>query len=245
MQQVLEVSNPKFSSKEIVCTISVPEAKEFGQALLFNGLTNKGYWYQIGISNGTSLDTLKSDKFSISYMASDPKGKVLFLTTQMKGKLEPNQVYNVALRVEGDEIVAGVFDISGNPIKIVSGPSFGSTKFIGGKYLLENGSSYFTGVMTEIISAKPDVKAGTVKYTLFSPMPMNQNEYILSSNIGGSVLGGDKAYSEIDYPQKKTRIIESNKITHVMGNYIEYLIPIEVEENGKKSKAYTFTTSSK
>lgn len=246
IQQILEVSNPNYSSRVVSCTIRVPAAsREFGQAFLLNGLTNRGYMYQIGPAHGIFLDTVDDPKFDVAYMVADPTGRKVYITTQKKNVLEPNTRYKVEMRIEGNKVIAEVSDLSGNPIQIISGPAFGSEKFIGGTFTLQNGSGLFTGVMTEIISPRKDVATGKASYHLFSPMPSIEKDYALSSGINDSVLGGDKAFSEHSYPASTEEVKKKNARDMVMGNYLGSLRHIEVKTNGKTVFGYSFTTSSK
>ncbi len=244
IQQTLAINNANYSSDVIGCIVRIPATKEFGQAFLLNGVTDKGYWYQVGISQGFYLETFNDDKFSIAYQVSDPEGKLLHTTIQLRNSIEPNKDYVIAMRIEDRYAIASVSDASGNMIKKIIGPAFGSSRFVGEQWNLKNGSIYFTGPMTEISSVNETVKANSITYILTSPMPVNGADYILVSNIANSLRLGVSVVPSVTYVSGSLFFMGDNKTELKMRNYVESLTSTEVEIDGKKTKGYAFTTSS-
>ncbi len=245
IQQILKIDNTDYSSTAVGCRVLVPgTTRDFGQAFLFNAVTDMGYWYQIGISQGFAFDTLEDKKFGIIYQASGPNGKVLFETTQLKNSIEPVREYDISIRLKGSSVIAEVRDSQGKLLKSIDGPSFGSKRFVGSEWRLKNGERYFTGAMTEIISASRDVKTGSATYIIAGSNLAGIGSFALTANMGASDATRDMSGKHFDYTPGVHKSKSGKTTSMSMGNYVESLVPMVVEANGKKMDGYSFTTSS-
>ncbi len=158
-----------------------------GPAYLLNGLTNKGYWYQVGIGyNWSKYGTVHGTGFStITYLE--------FVTTTNATPAE-NVIFS------GDKILLSMSFANGNVILKVHDwntnftnetyfPSYNATYFVGGPYKngTNNGTSdksgHFTGLMTEWWH--PDIYANVEAPIVYSPYLTTYNSVqLLVHDVG-------------------------------------------------------------
>lgn len=135
----------------------------YGPAYLLNGVSNTGYWYQVGISykwhseiNGTSY---RDSGFSGLYEAFEPNATSVFPSNGGSGTLvvdiQPGDAINLALSVLSNQTVEfQITDFTTNSQASAYYNSFGATYFaaLSGPY---SNSTFFTGLMTEFYHVSP------------------------------------------------------------------------------------------
>jgi Divergent InlB B-repeat domain len=132
-----------------------------GPAYLLNGLSNSGYWYQVGISWNWNVGSSPGTGFAMSYEVFDPQGDSVFPTNGQGGLLALSGIVN-----GGDTILLNLYYLSGQVVMYVhdwnTGASAverydaeGATEFVGETGSVANNDGYFTGLMTEWYHPQP------------------------------------------------------------------------------------------
>ena len=131
-----------------------------GPAFLLNGLTNLGYWYQVGVSYDWPLyNGGYNSGFNMNYEVFDPYNNSI--DPAVGGGLQNFD----ALIFSNDTVLLGLTFSSGNVLMtardwqtgasaLQSYPAYGN-RFIGLQSKLANKSGYFTGLMTEHYHSYP------------------------------------------------------------------------------------------
>lgn len=124
-----------------------------GPAYLLNGVTNVGYWYQVGVGyNWSTHGNDHANGFStISYLE--------FVTTTnsipIGNSIHPRDNVLLDMNIENNTVILTIHDWNTNFSKEILFPAFNATYFVGGPYIggPHNGTSnmqgHFTGLMTE------------------------------------------------------------------------------------------------
>jgi len=138
-----------------------------GPAYLLNGLTDMGYWYQVGISYNwgytTGTGTGHSQGFQGIYEVFDPYGTSVYPTTGGGGAM-PLTVYSgdivqFSLHFSNRQVIMATHDWNSSDSASQSYNSFGATTFNGQKYSISS-SGFFRGLMTEQYFNTPDNSTG-------------------------------------------------------------------------------------
>jgi len=150
----------------------------YGPAYLLNGVTNLGYWYQVGISykwnfNISGVSYIMPD-FDGIYEAFAPNGTSIFPSAKGSGsldvKINPGDTVNLYLRfLSNDSIEFMITDFNTKSQAIKYFDAFGATDFValGGP---NPNVGFFTGIMTEEYHVHPYYGNETpVTYTAYGP----------------------------------------------------------------------------
>lgn len=130
----------------------------YGPAYLLNGLTEMGYWYQVGLAyNWPLINGGYLPGFSMLYEVFDggknsiyPSGGGSGLIS-FSGKVRENDTVLLSLKIDKGIVYFEAYDLNSGAYASTSYPAYG-TKFMGykeGKYNIANSNGYFTGLMTE------------------------------------------------------------------------------------------------
>jgi hypothetical protein len=140
-----------------VTAVAQTNADGYGPVYLLNGLTNTGFWYQVGVSwnwNGPAPTAGYSPGFNLNYEVFAPDGNSIFPTNNESGinaySGRVNQGDNVELSlsfVAGDVLMYSK-DLNTGATASVAFNSRGGVYFVG-LDSVSNGRGYFTGLMTE------------------------------------------------------------------------------------------------
>ena len=137
-----------------VTAVAQTDSDGYGPAYLLNGLTDMGYWYQVGLSWDWNPGTVPGTGFSMSYEVFDSDGNSIFPTTGQGGLLSYSGGVN-----SGDTVELSLSFLSGTVLMYSSDlntganasitySAEGASEFVG---LLtpSNQNGFFTGLMTE------------------------------------------------------------------------------------------------
>jgi hypothetical protein len=127
----------------------------YGPAYLLNGLSNVGYWYQVGLSWDWPIDTGGySSGFSFNYEVFSPNATSIFPQdagglANFTGPVDPGDVVGLSMTFEGSYVSMQAYDWNTHSIASVSFQSYGADTFIGLPSSISNSKGFFTGLMTE------------------------------------------------------------------------------------------------
>ena len=128
-----------------------------GPAYLVNGLSNKGYWYQVGVSwDWAPGDTLGTG-LAMSYEVFDTHGNSVYPTDgqgglgAFSGPVNPGDIVLLDLYFSNSsgDVVMQAYDVSTGASASEAYPAFGATYFVGLPASVANSNGFFTGLMTE------------------------------------------------------------------------------------------------
>ena len=154
----------------------VESTSGYGPAYLLNGLSDTGYWYQVGLSynwDGTGTYSNYSPGFNLNYEVFDSSGNSIYPTNGGGG----TQRFSGPVRA-GDTVLLNLYfsstygvvmfakDYDTGATASLTYSSEGGSEFIGLSSNTANSNGFFTGLMTEWYHSSPfygDVS--TVKYT--------------------------------------------------------------------------------
>lgn len=134
----------------------------YGPAYLLNGLSNQGYWYQVGISwnwGGPYAYSGYSPGFNAIYAVFAPNGTEVYPTGggAVLVSLSVNQgdIVQLSLYFSGGNVVMYVYDSNTGVTSWEIYTSQGATYFVGLQNNIANSQGFFTGLMTEQYHANP------------------------------------------------------------------------------------------
>ena len=138
-----------------VTAVQQEDANGIGPAYLLNGLTSKGYWYQVGISwNWAQLNGGYITGFHMNYNVFDSAGKVVLPASQtggamdLSGPVNQGDIVSLNLTFSSGNVVMSVYDWNTKASAQVSYSAQGSNQFVGSS-TPANSNGFFTGLMTE------------------------------------------------------------------------------------------------
>jgi len=129
----------------------------YGPAYLLNGLTDKGWWYQVGVSFDWPYSTGGfAAGFNMNYEVFSPNGSSVFPASgggliPFSGAVYPYDTIELTLSFSGSRVIMSAYDWGTGARASVSYAAFGSL-FVGsdlGGYAAANSNGFFTGLMTE------------------------------------------------------------------------------------------------
>ncbi|MEM3857085.1 MAG: hypothetical protein QXI37_01100, partial [Thermoprotei archaeon] len=146
-----------------ITAVSQTDSYGYGPAYLVNGLTEKGYWYQVGVSyDWPYLGGGYDAGFHLNYEVYAPNVTPIFPSGQ-GGVADFNGAVN-----NGDEVLVRLVlnrstgkvymsarDLQTGASAAVSYSSFGASTFVGSPYYKSNSKGFFTGLMTEWYHVSP------------------------------------------------------------------------------------------
>jgi hypothetical protein len=128
-----------------------------GPAYLLNGVSNTGYWYQVGLSWNWSPGENPGTGFAMSYEVFDGSGNSIFPTNgqggldSFSGPVNAGDVIllNLYFSSSSKNVVMLAEDTNTGAVATEVYPKMGATYFVGLPNSLANPNGFFTGLMTE------------------------------------------------------------------------------------------------
>ncbi len=130
----------------------------YGPAYLLAGLSNTGYWYEVGISfNWPNSGGGYNTGFNMNYEVFDPNGNSVYPTTggggltALSGPVNPGDRVLLDLYFSPilDAVVMYVYDWNTGASALETYSTEGATYFVGLPFSIANSNGFFTGLMTE------------------------------------------------------------------------------------------------
>ncbi len=139
-----------------VTAVAQSDANGFGPGYLLNGLSNQGYWYQVGISwNWPNANGGHNSGFSLNYEVFDSGGNSVFPASgggglaTLSGAVNEGDIVLLSLSFSGGNVVMYAFDWNTSASAQEAYTAHGATTFVGQTGGPDNGNGLFTGLMTE------------------------------------------------------------------------------------------------
>ncbi|MDG6939656.1 MAG: hypothetical protein JRN39_04555 [Nitrososphaerota archaeon] len=139
-----------------VTAVEQSDSYGYGPAYLLNGLSDAGYWYQVGLSwNWPYSGGGHADGFYMNYEVFDPGGASIFPssggggTVAFSGPVNSGDTVLLSLSFSGGSITMRAHDWATGAQASVSYSAEGATRFTGSPYSTSNSEGFFTGLMTE------------------------------------------------------------------------------------------------
>ncbi|HYB07168.1 MAG TPA: hypothetical protein VEB87_03315 [Nitrososphaerales archaeon] len=159
-----------------VTAIAQCDANGYGPAYLVNGLSNTGYWYQVGINWDWPLQKggyvpgfgFVSEVWGTGGLTSSSA------STPFSGTVNPNDTVELRLSFNGDAVVASARDLNTGASASASYPAYGATSFVGSQAQQSPSATrgYFTGLMTEWYHASPNYTGPEQEVTYSGATPI-------------------------------------------------------------------------
>lgn len=177
-----------------------------GPAYLLNGLSDAGYWYQVGLSWRWGYPTTTIHPgFNAIFAVYAPNGTEVFLSGEKRTVLDDivvNQGDNVLLSLffSGGNVALYVYDWNTGSAAEESFPSPGATQFAGTPNGYGNSKGYFTGLMTEQYHAS---------------LYYGGEQEVTYRNSNNRLSSAWAVIDEISYPSFVTQFISYSSIVYV------------------------------
>ena len=169
VQEVMAFAQSYSQLEFDVTAIAQCDANGYGPAYLVNGLSNTGYWYQVGLSWDWPLQTGGyTPGFGFVRAAWAPGGLARSsASTPFSGTINPNDTVEMSLSFGGDTVVASARDLSTGASASANYPAYGATSFVGSQAQQSRSATrgYFTGLMTEWYHTSPNYAGPEQKVT--------------------------------------------------------------------------------
>lgn len=126
-----------------------------GPGYLLNGLSNTGYWYQVGLSwNWATFFGYSPNNFLFTYELFAPNGTSIYPSSgagllTLSGPVNEGDIVLLNLYFVNNTVELLVKDWNTGATGHTSMPAYGATEFVGNPYGKGSGEGFFTGVMTE------------------------------------------------------------------------------------------------
>ncbi|MHB2035513.1 MAG: InlB B-repeat-containing protein [Nitrososphaerales archaeon] len=144
-----------------VTAVAQQDVNGYGPAYLLNGLTNLGYWYQIGLSwDWPQLSGGYDAGFHMNYNVFDSTGVVVLPASGTGGSMNLSGTVNqgdsvgLSLSFSNGNVLMNVIDWNTSATAQVTYSSEGATQFIG-LSAPSDSQGFFTGLMTEQYHSSP------------------------------------------------------------------------------------------
>ncbi|MDG6931747.1 MAG: hypothetical protein JRN26_06520 [Nitrososphaerota archaeon] len=145
-----------------VTAIPQTDSYGYGPAYLVNGLSNTGYWYQVGLSYDWPYSNGGySPGFSMDYEVFDPSGNSIFPASgggsaSFSGPVNPgDKVYINLYFSSNGQVVMTAVDQNTGAYASETYSAEGATYFVGQSSSYSNSNGFFTGLMTEWYHVSP------------------------------------------------------------------------------------------
>lgn len=127
-----------------------------GPGYLLSGLSNSGYWYQVGLS----WDWSEGAGFAMSYEVFNPSGQSIDPInegglTGFSGPINPGDNVTITLYFSFGDVIMAATDANTGASARQSYPAEGATQFVGQPNSDANSVGFFTGLMTEWYHGEP------------------------------------------------------------------------------------------
>ena len=142
-----------------VTALAQSDSDGYGPAYLLNGLTDNGYWYQVGVAYNWPYSTGGHvSGYEMNYEVFDSAGNSIFPSkggggTFFSGPVSSGDVVLLSLRFSGSDVVMSAYDWQTGSSASESYSATGS-EFIG-LSAKSNSNGFFTGLMTEWYHVSP------------------------------------------------------------------------------------------
>jgi len=155
--------------------VSVVEQQDiygYGPAYLLNGLSNLGYWYQVGFSWDWPIASGGYySGFGFNYEVFSPNGSSIFPQnagglTNFTGPIHPGDKMSLSLAFNLGNVNMQAFDYETGATASVIFQSFGASVFVGLPFAISNSKGFFSGLMTE--QYHPNIYNGSETKVIFS-----------------------------------------------------------------------------
>ena len=147
-----------------VTAIAQCDANGYGPAYLINGLSNTGYWYQVGINWNWPLQSggyvqgfgFVSEDWAPGGLSRSPS------SSPFSGTVNQNDTIQLSLYFSGGRVVASARDLNTSASASTTYPANGATTFVGlqaqqSRFRFSFATrGYFTGLMTEWYHVSPN-----------------------------------------------------------------------------------------
>lgn len=199
-----------------------------GPAYLLNGLSDRGYWYQVGLaSNWGTPGQPWLPGFVALYAVFAPNGTEVFPQSGnvvwKSMPVNPGDIVSLKLHVSGGNVVMQVLDSALGLSNSTSYTAAGATRFVGSP----NGNGgYFTGPMTEEYHASPYYgDERSVNYAWNGPSPSSDWNWIGEFNTTtnkwlffNKSLANYTGRPQLQYLRSNGTVVASNSQTFVTGS---------------------------
>ncbi len=155
-----------------VTVLAQADSDGYGPGYLLNGVTTKGYWYQVGISyHWPNSDGSYNAGFGFSYQVYGADGKGLYPTEgaglgNFSGVVNSGDSVLLSLNFSGPSVMMLARDWNTGAEAATSYSSVGALSFVGDAFSSVNAHGFFTGLMTEWYHSAPYYgNEGEVIYT--------------------------------------------------------------------------------
>lgn len=153
-----------------------------GPAYLVNGLSNAGYWYQVGVSWDWAPGENPGTGFDMNYEVFDTSGNSIFPSdgqggvAAFSGQVNPGDIIllNLYFSNTTQNVVMVAEDTDTKATASVTYSNEGATYFVGLPNYVANSNGYFTGLMTEWYHGAP-------YYTNEAPVVYSNDNFELTS----------------------------------------------------------------
>lgn len=171
-----------------------------GPAYLLNGLTNQGYWYQVGLSYNWPTGTgLVNNGFMINYNVFGPDGSILWPSNgaggviPLNGPVNPGDHVRLELYFSNGNVVMYGYDLNTSASASTTYNAEGATEFVGSPSSSVSSSGFFTGLMTEWYHVEPWYGGGFLaSYIAYgavnSPAWLWVDEFFYCQGCGGGKI---------------------------------------------------------
>jgi hypothetical protein len=193
-----------------VTAIPQADADGLGPNYLLNGLSNTGYWYQIGLAYNweTETQTSYTQGFQATYEVFSPSGISVFPVAggsgslALSGPIYQNDRVLLGIFFSEDDVVLSVDDATTGAYSSKSLSAYGASIFVGNPVSSLDNNGFFTGLMTE----------------WYHEAPYYQNELVETFSPHGSVnspawLWADEFFCLNTSCDRDTRISLFNNVT--------------------------------
>ena len=144
-----------------VTAVQQNDSNGYGPAYLLNGLSDHGYWYQVGISWDWPFSTGGyTSGFNFNYEVFNSTGQSVFPgnasggLTAFSGPVNQGDIIQLNLYISGGVVFMSAEDLNTSIIATQDYTAAGSSTFIG-LSSSQNKFGFFTGLMTEQYHASP------------------------------------------------------------------------------------------
>jgi len=146
-----------------VTAIAQSDSYGYGPAYLLNGVSNQGYWYQVGISYNWPYNNTggHAQGFNFNYEIFDPTGHSIFPSngqgglSSLSGQVNSNDSVLLNLYFSNGSVVMLVKDWNTGAFASETYSGEGATYFKGLSAGSQSINKFFTGLMTEWYHANP------------------------------------------------------------------------------------------
>ncbi|MGC8696267.1 MAG: PKD domain-containing protein, partial [Conexivisphaera sp.] len=162
-EQLGESLTQDFTSLAInVTAVEQADSYGYGPAYLLNGLSNTGYWYQVGLSYDWPYQNGGYNPgFNMLYEVWNPSGDSVFPSSggggilSFSGPVNPGDEVSLYLYFSGGNVVMMAYDWNTGATATETYSAEGATYFQGQTGSTCNGNGFFTGPMTEMYHVNP------------------------------------------------------------------------------------------